>query len=100
MPLALCIYASLPIIPSSPTTVQDKCPQSLLSYISSIVGVREEKRWERDKSFIRPSTIGIHYPHPFLFLMLAIAALLVDAIGILISRKNSVAPPERISTAS
>jgi putative oxidoreductase len=51
-------------------------------------------------SYSLDTLLGIHYPQPFLFLVLAVAALLVDAIGILISRRTPVAPHERVPRAS
>ena len=44
--------------------------------------------------------LGITLPSPLLFLALAVAALLVDIIGLLISRPAAVAPTEGTSRAS
>jgi putative oxidoreductase len=44
--------------------------------------------------------LGINLPSPLLFLALAVAALLVDVIGLFISRPAAVAPTEGTSRAS
>ncbi len=51
-------------------------------------------------SFSLDTLFGITLPQPLLFGVLAVAALLVDAIGILSSRKASVATHESVSRAS
>ncbi len=50
--------------------------------------------------FALDTLFGINLPQALLFGVLAVAALLVDAIGILSSRKSPVATHERVSRAS
>ena len=51
-------------------------------------------------SYSLDALFGITLPSPLLFLGLAVAALLVDVIGLLISRPAAVAPTEGTSRAS
>jgi putative oxidoreductase len=51
-------------------------------------------------SYSLDTLFGITLPQPFLFVVLAVAALLVDAIGILSSRQAPVATRENTSRAS
>ena len=51
-------------------------------------------------SYSLDTLFGINLPQVMLFCVLAVAALIVDAIGILSSRKASVPTQESVSKAS
>ena len=68
---------------------------SLLLMIASItIGLMGPGKYSLDTLF------GINLPQALLFCVLALAALLVDAIGILISRKPSITTQENVSKVS
>jgi putative oxidoreductase len=68
---------------------------SLILMIASItIGLMGPGNYSLDTLF------GIHLPQSLLFCVLAVAALLVDAIGILSSRKLSITTHENVSKVS
>jgi putative oxidoreductase len=68
---------------------------SLILMIASItIGLMGPGKYSLDTLF------GINLPQALLFCVLALAALLVDAIGILISRKPTITPQENVSKVS